>query len=285
MDIPIELFLGFIGTSIALAIFGFVRNPQIPASLVIGGMFILTLAVATDNIVLGFSTITDSSQISENTIGNSTTYHMVFEASNTNGTMYNSAGGNFARGELVSTASSVLNGKYLQCVDLQLQKVGSPTGTLVVNAYIVSTTNIVKQIGFIGFSSISTSLDWYVFCLPEGQEVLMETGMIIGAHITGGTSNATNYIIWKYQSTGGFDGSNTRAELVAFGATTWTTVGVVNADMTMRIYDYVPIVVITEDLFQSSEPNIFEFTELPKVLFGLIGAIFMLVGGLMVMKD
>ena len=53
MDIPIELFLGFIGTSIALAIFGFMRNPQIPATIIMGGMFILFLAVATDNVIMG----------------------------------------------------------------------------------------------------------------------------------------------------------------------------------------------------------------------------------------
>lgn len=53
MDIPVELFLGFIGVSIAIALFGFVRNPQIPACLVMGGMFILFLSVATDNVIMG----------------------------------------------------------------------------------------------------------------------------------------------------------------------------------------------------------------------------------------
>ena len=53
MDIPIELFLGFIVVSIALAIFGFMRQPQIPATIVMGGMFILTLAVTTDTIIMG----------------------------------------------------------------------------------------------------------------------------------------------------------------------------------------------------------------------------------------
>jgi hypothetical protein len=53
MDIPIELFLGFTGLSIALALFGFCRNPQIPATIVMGGMFILFLAVSTDNVIMG----------------------------------------------------------------------------------------------------------------------------------------------------------------------------------------------------------------------------------------
>lgn len=53
MELPIELFLGFIGVSIALAIFGFMRNPQIPATIVMGGMFILTLSVSTTGIIMG----------------------------------------------------------------------------------------------------------------------------------------------------------------------------------------------------------------------------------------
>ena len=53
MQIPIELFLGFVGASIALGIFGFMRNPQIPATIVMGGMFILTLSVATTEIIMG----------------------------------------------------------------------------------------------------------------------------------------------------------------------------------------------------------------------------------------
>lgn len=52
-DILLELFMGFIGVSIALAIFGLVRNPQIPAMVAFGGMFILVIAVSTDNIITG----------------------------------------------------------------------------------------------------------------------------------------------------------------------------------------------------------------------------------------
>jgi len=53
MNIPIELFLGFTGVSIAFAIFGFARNPQVPVTIVIGGIFILLLAVSTTGIIMG----------------------------------------------------------------------------------------------------------------------------------------------------------------------------------------------------------------------------------------
>lgn len=52
MDIPFQLFLGFIGISIGLAVFGFIRQPQIPAMLAFAGMFMLAFTVATDNIIM-----------------------------------------------------------------------------------------------------------------------------------------------------------------------------------------------------------------------------------------
>ena len=52
MELPVELFGLFTGTSIALALFGFIRNPQIPAMMVFGGIFILFIAVSTDTIIL-----------------------------------------------------------------------------------------------------------------------------------------------------------------------------------------------------------------------------------------
>ena len=71
MEIPVELFLGFIGVSIAMAIFGFVRNPQIPATIVMGGMFILTLSVATTGIIMGKIPVTSVDS------GSTTTYTFV----------------------------------------------------------------------------------------------------------------------------------------------------------------------------------------------------------------
>src|SRR5574342_1420712 len=71
MEIPIELFLGFIGMSIGLAIFGFVRNPQIPAMLVFAGIFILMVSVMTDSIIMG--KIPESSTVT----GATTDYVMV----------------------------------------------------------------------------------------------------------------------------------------------------------------------------------------------------------------
>lgn len=71
MQVPIEIFLGCIVMSIALAIFGFLRQPQIPAMLVFGGMFILTISVATDEHIMGKIPITSVSS------GNTVTYDFI----------------------------------------------------------------------------------------------------------------------------------------------------------------------------------------------------------------
>lgn len=71
MIIVIELFLASLVVSIAVAIFGFIRQPQIPAMLVFSGMFILVLAVATDTIIMGKIPITSTSS------GNVVTYAFI----------------------------------------------------------------------------------------------------------------------------------------------------------------------------------------------------------------
>jgi len=53
MNIPVELFLGGIVVSIALAIFGFIRQPQIPAMLVFAGIFIFFIAIVTTGVIMG----------------------------------------------------------------------------------------------------------------------------------------------------------------------------------------------------------------------------------------
>lgn len=45
--------MGFVVIAVGLAIFGFIRQPQIPAMLAFGGMFILFIAVMTGGIIMG----------------------------------------------------------------------------------------------------------------------------------------------------------------------------------------------------------------------------------------
>lgn len=68
---PVELFLGFIVMSVAIGIFGFIRQPQIPAMLAFGGIFILFISVMVGGIIMG--TIPQDSTSS----GDTTSYTMI----------------------------------------------------------------------------------------------------------------------------------------------------------------------------------------------------------------
>ena len=73
MNIPLEIFLSFIGLSIATGLMGLLSNlkQKIPLTLFIAGSMITFLAVITDNIIMG--KIPESST----TVGSTTTYVMV----------------------------------------------------------------------------------------------------------------------------------------------------------------------------------------------------------------
>ena len=53
MNIPFEVFFGFIGVSAFLFILGLARQPTIPASVVASGMFILLISAMADGLIMG----------------------------------------------------------------------------------------------------------------------------------------------------------------------------------------------------------------------------------------
>ena len=68
MNIPFEVFFGFIGVSAFLFVLGLVKQPTIPASVVASGMFILLIASMADGLIMG-NLVTKSVQS-----GSTTTY-------------------------------------------------------------------------------------------------------------------------------------------------------------------------------------------------------------------
>lgn len=90
MEIPFELFIAFIGMSLAMAVFGFLRNPQIPAMVCFGGIFILMVAVVTDGVIMGKIPVASASS------GSTTTYTFednVFPFDNWSKTLFAFMGG------------------------------------------------------------------------------------------------------------------------------------------------------------------------------------------------
>lgn len=220
MNIPIELFLGFIGVSIAIALFGFVRNPQIPACLVMGGMFILTMGIATDNIIFNVGEnlldFTNSTLVSDFTIVNN--YTPITENATSAGTDTSMnvtsgatartirAGGAIARGEGAITEASILVDSNLNTIRLSLSKTGSPTGIATIGV-LDANANFFYTCNTLDVSTLTTSQANYIFSCPD--EYIIGNGDRIGIKYTGG--DASNLVNFFTNTANPFDGSASQA--------------------------------------------------------------------------
>jgi hypothetical protein len=267
MDIPIELFLGFIGVSIALAIFGFLRNPQIPATIVMGGMFLLVISVATTNIIMGFS-------ISDN-MPTETIYNVITNTGNANIFSPNSP----IRGEYPTASNSMLIGDRFDCMTVPIAKTGNPPANVFVKAGVFDATgNLVQQFGNdLNVTNITSGFFFYDFCLPLGQyytvgslPALVER---IGVEYRSGDSS--NFITTRIDANNPYDSTITVLSTFNSGTGLWTQTSTSDFDM---------ILTLRGTSAETQNVN-YEFTELPKTLFALIGVMIMLIGGLMVMRD
>lgn len=265
MDIPIELFLGFIGVSIAIALFGFVRNPQIPACLVMGGMFILFLSIATDNIIMGFA-------FGQNGFIEEIFYDVMtrsFEQSLFNNTQTIQA-------EELSTSSSFLFGDTINCLELNLRKTGTPPVSTLARYGVYDVNGIEKYlIGTMNITILTTSSTPIELC-NTSQSYTLTSGDRIGVKYNAG--DLTNAIVMQFDANNPFDSTITRHSRFSSLTGTWTSF---TANDFMGKISFQ----MGEDNQIITENILYEFTELPKTLFALIGVMSMLVGGLMVMRD
>lgn len=275
--IPIELFLGFIGSSIALAIFGFLRTPQVPAMVTFGGMFILAISVITTGIIIGYdiTEITSTQEINTN----STVFSYNVMSGVTNFTLRFDSVASFAFTEYASTSASALIGDTIQCISYELIRVGNAIPNSNVQFGIFSgTENFVQFYGNVSASSISTSeFAYYTVCVPEGQEHIVSDGERIGIKYKYG--NSTNFLRAREDSANPFDGTiSVRSSMVT---TTWAQSS--TRDVNARFWDYE--ITFNDIIMQETSPNIFPFTDFAKVLFALLAVILMLCGGLMLARN
>jgi hypothetical protein len=259
MDIPIELFSLFIGASIALGIFGFLRNPQIPALMAFGGIFILFASVMTDNIIM--NSFADGSDI---------TNYMNVLTSSTGITIRNDAGGSWIRGELVTNSASVLANKQVNCLTVQLSRNGSPDFDIpIIFGVFDSSANTKYEFGRMNVTETTSSIQFFKRCNMINSYTIVSTDRI-GIMWNDGTS--TNNIAIRLDNSNPFDGTNTQA--TAYNGSWTETSGT----------DY-SMIIGFDSGGESITRDSFIFTELPKTMFALLGVIFMLSGALMVFRE
>lgn len=254
------------GIAIALAIFGFLRQPQIPAMLCFGGMFMLVFAVATDTLIL--NTFFEG-QLPANYVYNQEAGSGLIDISM-------GASASDIRGEYVTNTVSVLYLQEIDCIDFTLRKVGSPTGFSEIGVYDHAQAignPIIKLFGQQDVSLLSSSVSqWYTFCLPEGETYIIGDQDVIGVRYNAG--DAANAVRIQVSTVDIFDGTNSQSTAKADATDIWSQP---TGDMVMRAY--------LRGESSTIESSTYEFTELPKTLFALMGSIFMLCGALMVLRN
>jgi hypothetical protein len=104
------------------------------------------------------------------------------------------------------SATSVLVGKQIDSITVQLAKSGSPAGTVQVGVF-NSTLGVKQLFGTIDPASLTTKYANYTFQLSGSQLYTIKPGDYIGIKFTGGSS--TNYVLVMRDWLSSFDGTNT----------------------------------------------------------------------------
>lgn len=268
VNIPIELFATFLGLSVALGIFGFIRQPQIPALMVFGGLFIITISVATDNIQFGYSE-------TEKTIDTQAlTEHYNVNASSAQTAI---GGTTLIIGEFVSNSSSELYLNTIDCITVMLNEAlgQTATGFSTVGVFYNDTTTLRKEFGTIDNTLLLNNIrQSFTFCLPEGETYQIQELDNVGVFFNDASSGVSEVNVVSDGNL--FDGTITYRR----GITDTGFADAVNNDLSAIMY-----LRGFELETNTIEPNLFAFTELHKTLFVLIGVIFMLSGALMVIRN
>lgn len=266
MDTPIEIFLSLIAFTFAMGVIGLWK--KIPIMLFIAGAVITFWAIMTDNIQLGFAEPTSINSIREDDIDQ-------YSQLTRTGALTLRNGSNIFIGERLNSVSSVLYNKDIDEVCLALGKTGTPLGTATIAIYNTlatpTTLNAIYTFGTIDVSTLpTTGLATYCFeHTATNQDYSLFLNVAFGIFYNGGSSG--NNVNVDVSASNPFDGSNT---LLSRYQSSWTN------DSTQDTYGLARLNIIVEDTENTTEPITFEFTEYPKILFGIIGAIIMLAGAM-----
>lgn len=285
VNIPIELFGGFIGISLFLVIVGFLTNPRMPILLFIAGVFVFTQVAITENLVMGYSE-ERSVLVAQLTVDDQTSItHMNVTTGDTFGQMGITATNSIFRGEELGGSSSLIGDEFNH-VRVNLTKTGNPAGSFYVGVWNPSLgaptdANYECLVTTVLASTLTTTNTRYDFEKTDGTCTL-SSGDAVGIFYNSGTSG--NIIsIFLDTTSPPFDGTNSYSGFYAGGIWQDNTAH----DVTMQIYyefAQSPVTTYSYDTVGSS-PLLFEFSELPKALYAIYGVTLMLIGVVIFSKE
>ena len=258
-SIPVELFITFLGGALVMAIIGLIRQPQIPAMIAFGGMFILTMAVSTDTIIMGYSGVSDTSAV----------YYNV--QSFTGAVNVNSGQSQSIYAENVVDSSSMLYQKTVNCAQWLIKKSGSPPLSSIITFGVWDNSgNLKYTFGTMNVTYLSTATTPFEMCNTSTSYTFAVSDRVGIKYPSG---NSTNTLLLSADGNNPYDDGHTIANL--WNGASWTTSSTLDISGMIRFFDS-----------NSSNTQFdFQFTELPKTLFALFGTILILAGALMVYRE
>ena len=243
MQLPIELFLGFVGATVALAIFGFLRNPQVPACLAFAGIFLLFVTVTTDSLVVGHTNpnVTNSTLTHVSTGNVTYTYQQIYTpTTNINATSSATIGymtvttgtstvplfagsGNIASSEKVADSSSALIGVPLNQAVLSLKKVGAPTGNANIGTFKSTDSTVITTCANLDVTTLTTSQADYTFNCPSVIFLNFDSGLEDRFGIKYNAGDVSNNVVMHVDNGNPFDSTHSVRSAIGGGAWSDTT--------------------------------------------------------------
>lgn len=266
MNIPIELFIVGIAIAVFLAVLGFMaRNSKAGMFTVIAGMVIFSMTAMTQNHIMGY----------EPTAVKFVNLQELYHVHDWDSDRALFAG--FATIRAIHTIddSALISEDFfdrLDCIQFPLRKVGSPTGTADIAVF--DTNGVLKpiQFGSLDVSTLTTSYAWREFCLSASMHHFIKDGDYIGIRFAGG--DVSNHIVIPVDTT---NPVNPDTFMSRFLGGTWTDEPTL--DMVAVMYNRALI----EE--HEIEPILEPFTTESKVMFGMISAIFMILGAIIMRSE
>lgn len=195
-DIPFNLLALFVGMVLTMGLLGIILGLKkiqgAPFITVFAGIMLFAIFVMTNNVSIGH---TEAIQYTLNYPMNVTT----------GSTGLNFGTTNFIIAEKPANTNSVLYNKKFSCISFDLRRTANPTGDVRLGVYDTD-GKLIKAIGNITASTISTVQKSYVKCLPNHDYYTISLYDRIGAEHR--TSDGTNFVTGFVTAGNDFDGLN-----------------------------------------------------------------------------
>lgn len=248
-------------------------NRRVGVAVSISGMFILFIGAFTDTVIISEAqpVLVDSTE----EISYSLSYPMNVT---TGATSLDLQTANFGAGERIGNIESVLYNQKISCIQIDMSKQGSPTGTATIGVF-GDNNQIIKTFGTIDVSTIITTQKEYRFCLNNHDYYTLSLYDRVGLFYSSGT--AGNGVRMYVDNTNPFDSTNSfRSTLSSAGTWTDVTTGDMHFVLTTE-----EITVNQNNIFDMSDSIQFTLEELHRITISLAGVVIILLGVLYFRND